>query len=157
MGEHQPESFRSQESGDDDLLIGIVGPCSAGKTTLIQGLNAHGFKARHIAQEHSFVAEMWQLASHPDILIFLDVSFKVSQQRRPLDWQMIDFEEEQRRLTHARQHADLIIDTDHLSTGEVLERSLAFLIKIDQVFKKKSERNRLIHNWNHSHKFLLEV
>lgn len=111
------------------LIIGIVGPCSSGKTTLIQGLNTRGLTARHIAQEHSFVPDMWLRISHPDLLIFLDVSFQISQERRPLDWQESDFIEQQRRLAHARQHADLVIHTDQLSVAEVLERSLTFLKK----------------------------
>jgi ABC-type glutathione transport system ATPase component len=117
-----------------DLIIGIVGPCSSGKTTLIQGLHAHGFTARHIAQEHSFVPDMWQRISHPDILIFLDVSFETIQKRRSLEWQENDFKEQQERLAHARQHADIVIYTDQLSVAEVLERSLTCL-------KKKNGKN----------------
>ena len=56
----------------DSPKIGVVGPCAAGKTTLIAGLRNHGYTAKHIAQEHSYVPAMWQLLTNPDILIYLD-------------------------------------------------------------------------------------
>ena len=111
----------------NDLIIGIVGPCSSGKTTLVDGLVRHGFNARHIAQEHSYVPYMWQRISKPHFLIFLDVSFPVSQQRRPLNWKYPDFEDQLKRLAHARLHADLMINTDDLSIAEILNTVLDFL------------------------------
>ena len=107
--------------------IGVVGPCSAGKSTLIAGLKEKGLDVRHIAQEHSYVPDMWRQITNPDILIFLDVSFPVSQHRRPLDWQIQDFIEQQSRLEHARQQADLLINTDDLSIQDVLNLALTFL------------------------------
>lgn len=108
-------------------LIGIVGPCGSGKSTLIAGLEGHGYPCRHIAQEHSYVQAMWQLISKPDILIFLGASFPVSTARRKLNWQKKDHEEQLRRLAHAQGHADLIIDTDDLTPGQVLQKALDFL------------------------------
>ncbi len=110
-----------------DLRIGIVGPCNSGKTTLVDGLNRLGLNGRHIAQEHSYVPDMWQRISQPDRLIYLDVSFTVSQQRRSLNWNYSDFEEQQKRLAHAREHADLTITTDEFSIEEVLTTVLNFL------------------------------
>lgn len=109
------------------MIIGIVGPCSSGKTSLVDGLIRHGVNARHIAQEHSYVPYMWQRITKPDILIFLDVSFPVSQQRRPLNWKVSDFEEQQKRLAHARLHADLMVNTDDLSINKILKIVLDFL------------------------------
>jgi hypothetical protein len=86
--------------------------------------------ACHIAQEHSFVPDMWQRLSAPDILIFLDVSYPTSQKRRSLDWQMADFEEQQTRLAHARQHADLVVNTDDLSINEVLDQVFTFINQV---------------------------
>lgn len=111
------------------LLIGIVGPCGAGKSTLTDALDALGYSTRHIAQEHSYVREMWQRITNPDVLIFLQVSFPVSQQRRPMNWTEADYNEQQRRLSHALEHADLILDTDELGIQEVFEQVQAFLEK----------------------------
>lgn len=108
-------------------LVGVVGPCGSGKSTLIRGLENYGYTCRHIAQEHSYVPAMWQRIAKPDVLIFLNASFPVSTQRRKLTWQKQDHEEQYRRLSHARQHASLIIDTDDLSPEEVLKKVLDFL------------------------------
>jgi cytidylate kinase len=112
-------------------LVGVVGPCGSGKSTLIAGLEKHGYACRHIAQEHSYVPAMWQKIAGPDILIFLDASFPVSTARRQLTWQKQDHDEQYRRLDHARQHANLVIDTDNLSPSQVLERALHFLKETD--------------------------
>lgn len=111
-----------------DRLIGIVGPCAAGKTTLITGLNQHGYsRVRHIAQEHSYVPDMWKRLTNPDILIYLDVSYPLTIQRRKMDWTKTEYQEQLQRLRHARLYADLYIPTDHLTPQEVLDRVLSFL------------------------------
>ena len=110
-------------------LIGVVGPCGSGKSTLIDGLQKHGYRCRHIAQEHSYVKTMWQVITQPDILIFLQSSFENSTNRRKLRWSSSDYEEQQRRLSHAREHANLIIDTDHLDPQGVLAQALDFLTR----------------------------
>ena len=73
-------------------LIGIVGPCGSGKSTLFDGLEKHGYTCRHIAQEHSFVQDMWQVIAKPELLIYLNASFSVSTARAKLDWQEKDYE-----------------------------------------------------------------
>jgi RNase adaptor protein for sRNA GlmZ degradation len=108
-------------------LVGVVGPCGSGKSTLIAGLERYGYPCRHIAQEHSYVQAMWQIISKPDILIFLQASFWVCTARRNLDWLEKDYEEQSRRLSHAREHADIIIDTDHLTPNQILETVLDYL------------------------------
>ncbi len=108
-------------------LIGVVGPCGSGKSTLIAELEKRGYACRHIAQEHSHVQAMWQIITKPDFLIYLDASFPVSTARRKLDWQKKDHDEQLRRLTHAREHAHLIIDTDDLTPEQVLQKALDFL------------------------------
>ncbi|MEZ0395506.1 MAG: hypothetical protein ABWK53_03610 [Anaerolineales bacterium] len=110
-------------------LIGIVGPCAAGKSTLIENLTSRGYNARHIAQEHSYVADMWQRLTAPDVLIFLDASYPVACARRKLDWTEEDWQEQQHRLRHARQHADLYLNTDGLTIPQVLQAVLDFLEK----------------------------
>jgi adenylate kinase family enzyme len=112
-------------------LIGIVGPCGSGKSTLLAGLEKFGYACRHIAQEHSYVQAMWQKIAKPDLLIYLSVSFPISTARRKLDWQRKDYDEQLRRLDHARQHANLFIDTDDLTPEQVLQTVLRYLKDID--------------------------
>lgn len=71
--------------------------------------------------------DMWKRITNPDVLIFLQVSYAVSQERRPMNWTEADYAEQQRRLSHAREHADLYIDTDNLGIKEVLAQVLDFL------------------------------
>jgi thymidylate kinase len=112
------------------MKIGVVGPCAAGKTTLIAALRTLGYRAHHIAQEHSYVADMWERISKPDVLIYLDVSYNISMLRRPMNWVEADFTEQVHRLQHARQHASLYIDSDDLTPGEVLQKVIDFLNSI---------------------------
>lgn len=73
------------------------------------------------------MAVMWQIITRPDVLIFLDASFGVCTTRRALGWRPSDYEEQARRLAHARAHADLVINTDRLITEEVFQQALDFL------------------------------
>jgi thymidylate kinase len=111
----------------ESLRLAVVGPCAAGKSTLIEGLQQHGYEARHVAQEHSYVPAMWKLLASPDVLIYLDVSYQVSKQRTDSSWQEKIFNKQLERLSHAREHADLIINTDQLSPQEVLDQVLDYL------------------------------
>jgi deoxyadenosine/deoxycytidine kinase len=113
------------------FLIGIVGPCGAGKSTLLAGLEERGYRCRHIAQEHSYVKTMWRRLTNPDILIFLQCSFENSTTRRKLKWERSDHEEQMRRLSHALEHADCVIDTNSLTPGEVLARALEYLKRVE--------------------------
>jgi molybdopterin-guanine dinucleotide biosynthesis protein len=116
-----------QSPQNQSVIIGIVGPCSSGKSTLITGLKWRGIQARHIAQEHSHVQDMWRQITNPRVLIYLDVSYEVSMKRRKLDMTREEFQNEIELLRHARQGADLYIETDDLSITQVLDRVLAFL------------------------------
>lgn len=110
-------------------LLGIVGPCAAGKSTLMNGLKAVGIASRQIAQEHSYVQDMWQRLTNPIFLVFLDVSFENTLLRNRLDWQEKDYQEQLKRLSHARTHADIVIDTNDLSPMQVLAQVMEFLIQ----------------------------
>jgi cytidylate kinase len=108
-------------------LIGVVGPCASGKSTLITGFDLANVRFRHIAQEHSYVAAMWQRLTNPDFLVFLDASYEVTCQRRRLNWTVDEYLEQHRRLAHALVHADCYILTDDLSPADVRGRVLEFL------------------------------
>ena len=110
------------------LVVGVVGPCASGKTTLIHGLSALGYNAKHIAQEHSYVSDMWQRISKPDILIYLDVSYPLTIVRRKMDWSIDEYYEQIRRLNHARQHADFYVQTDQLSIDDVFSSVFDFIV-----------------------------
>ena len=107
--------------------IGVVGPCGAGKTTLIVALKNMGYQASHIAQEHSYLPNMWARLVNPDILVYLNASYVVSSYRRKLDWSRQEYDEQLRRLQDARLHADLVIETDGLTPSEVLNRVLDYV------------------------------
>lgn len=108
-------------------LIGIVGPCGAGKSTLASNLARTGFSVRHIAQEHSYAPAMWQRITKPDVLIYLDVSYKNTKKRRSLDWTESEYQEQIKRLCHARQHANYYVDTNSLDQNGVFQAVLIWL------------------------------
>jgi len=109
-------------------LIAVVGVCASGKSTLVRGLQARGWNARHVVQEHSYVPDMWQRITQPDLLICLDASLEIVRQRRR-DPEMPAWliEAERHRLRHALEHCDLYVQTDTLTPDQVLERALDFL------------------------------
>ena len=111
---------------EEEPVIGVVGPCAAGKSTLVSDLRSRGYQARHIAQEHSYVQDMWKQISNPDILVYLDVSFEISIMRTGSNWARVIYEKQVQRLLHAKQHADLYINTNDLSPEQVIE----FVLKI---------------------------
>ncbi len=114
------------------IRVGIVGPCTAGKSTLMANLLAEKpaeIELRHIAQEHSYVQTMWQVISHPRLLVFLDVTYPVTLQRKKLNWTEAEYLEQQRRLAHARQHANFYLLTDGLTPRQVAEEVKGFLVR----------------------------
>ena len=110
------------------LRVAIVGPCSAGKTTLGQALKEAGYTVRQPTQEHSLVPDMWRRLSKPDVLIYLDVNYENALRRRPhQDGGAERVADQNKRLAHAREHCDLYIDTNGLTLEEVRAKALAFL------------------------------
>jgi len=108
-------------------FIGIVGVCASGKTTLISKLNALGYSCRHIAQEHSYVKTMWKQLTNPDILVYLQVSYSETIKRRNLNWTRAEYDEQLNRISNAREYADIIIETDSLTSEEVLNETVTKL------------------------------
>ncbi len=107
-------------------LIGVVGPCKSGKSTLVRGLIENGYRAQQIAQEHSFAPRMWQQITPPDILIYLHSEYERTVERG-LAWTRKEYDEQQPRLVHARENADLELVTDVESPEEILAKALEFL------------------------------
>ncbi len=107
--------------------IGLVGPCGSGKTSLSEALSRRGFHVTAIAQEHSFVPDMWQRLTKPQVLIYLEASYATTVARKGLPWSEQEYQEQLRRLAHARQHAHLILSTDGLTLEQTLRRVLDFL------------------------------
>lgn len=104
--------------------LGVVGPCAAGKSTLVSQLRSLGYRVHHIAQEHSYVQDMWKRIADPDVLIYLHVSFPVSRERSDSSWTRDIYLKQIERLAHAKAKADLYIDTDQLTPDQVLEQVL---------------------------------
>ncbi|HVP20536.1 MAG TPA: hypothetical protein VMS73_01600 [Anaerolineaceae bacterium] len=113
----------------DRPLIGVVGVCGSGKTTLVNALKPYGLETRHIAQEHSYVPTMWLRITNPDYLIFLDASYPETIKRRNLNWTYEEYQEQQRRLAHARQNCHFYLFTDPLTPAEVIDQVIAFLVE----------------------------
>ena len=116
-----------ETSAKSELKIGLVGPCAAGKTTLARRLGDLGYQVRIIAQEHSYVPDMWQRLTNPDILVYLSVSYQNTKIRRNMSWTEAEYQEQLFRLRHAIDHADLRIETDQFTAEQVLEQVLTFL------------------------------
>ncbi len=122
-GDVQPSGW--QHGGAAGPRLTIVGPCAAGKTTLVADLRARGLDAHAVAQEHSGVAYLWQLAE-PDLLIFLDVDLATTAARRRREWPASLYETQQGRLAHARAHTDLYLDGSALTPEEIARRVADF-------------------------------
>jgi len=110
-----------------DFTIAIVGPCASGKSSLAQGLEKQGIRAKQVVQEHSYVPKMWQVIARPDFLIYLDASFQACSQRKNLNWQQREYDEQLKRLAHAKENCDLLVHTDDLSEADVLRKVLSEL------------------------------
>lgn len=134
MTVEEPPGDDQEPDDEQRLRIAVVGACAAGKSTLVNRLRQAGFLARHVAQEHSYVPQMWQRVGRPDILIYLDVNYEAIIARRPkFDFRPHDLVEQTDRLAHARQHCDFYLDTSSLTPEEVWRQTQAFL---DGVLRK---------------------
>lgn len=121
-----PAAWHGRGRGGGPRVV-IVGPCAAGKTTLVGRLQARGHDVHACAQEHSGVPYLWQL-SEPDLLLFLDASRAAIGARRGYDWPASLNDAQQTRLAHARAHADLYLDGSDLTLDEVVDQIERFII-----------------------------
>lgn len=124
-------------------LIAVVGPCASGKSALVRALKARGCNAREVVQEHSQVPDMWQQFTNPDVLVFIDVSWRPALKRRPCDAGAEWWDELVRRLKHAREHADIYVCTDSLTPDEVAETVAEQISLITATRPESSNRGTL--------------
>jgi hypothetical protein len=106
----------------------VVGPCAAGKTTLVEGLVALGVDARAVAQEHSAIPNLF-CRNVPDdaVLVYLTADYRVLHGRRPHSSGRPQYAAERPRLESARAAADLLLHTDGVGIEEVRARVLTWL------------------------------
>jgi len=101
----------------------VVGPCASGKSTLVRGLISHGIDTRVCAQEHSAVPTLWRHQGRPT-LIGLTAQLETIRIRRQPRWSKALYEAQIERLADAFANADLLIETDGVSSGAVLRDAL---------------------------------
>ena len=107
--------------------VAVVGVCASGKSMLVNKLRALGYDARHVAQEHSYVPDMWQRLTRPQVLVYLDASLATVRRRRDISFPATLFQEQKRRLRHARCHCQIYVPTDELAEDQVLDLVLVAL------------------------------
>lgn len=108
------------------MRVVVAGVCVSGKTTLVKSLRELGIEAYNVAQEHSAVKKLWN-HKNPDILIVLDAQMETIHQRRVVPWGEDRLAVQRKRLCDAYEHADLYIQTDDLSKGEVVQQVLDYI------------------------------
>ena len=105
-----------------DGRIAVVGVCGSGKSTLAAALRLHGYDARECAQEHSYIPDMWQRISRPQVLVYLAASLNVVLSRLCSYVTIELYQEQLTKLAHAREHASIYVNTDNLSADQVLSQ-----------------------------------
>jgi hypothetical protein len=121
-----------QEAPHNLPLIKVVGMSGSGKSTFVNRLRRAGYHARPVSQEHSEIADLWQQFDRPLVLIYLSLSLEAQKLRRAdVNWTPEYYKIEEKRLEMARNHADLRIDTTHLTPDEVYNLAVAYLGKLN--------------------------
>ncbi|MHB1357755.1 MAG: hypothetical protein ACYCZF_17440 [Anaerolineae bacterium] len=107
--------------------IAVVGVCGSGKSTLAAALRLHGYNARECSQEHSYIQDMWQRISRPQVLIYLAASYSKVLARLCSYVTAELYQEQLEKLAHARAHANIYVNSDDLTAEQVLSQVLADL------------------------------
>lgn len=113
--------------------IVIVGACGTGKSSLVQLLQAHGYAARVVAQEHSAIPKLWAHGGQPMALIMLDASPDTITTRRQNTFPQWLYDQQRLRLRSAQAHATLYLRTDQLDLDDVQQRVMAHLLQLQIV------------------------
>ena len=108
------------------MRIAIVGVCASGKTTLVKGLKDAGYDAYNVAQEHSGIHNFWN-KHHPDVLIMIDATLPAIKKRRLVFWDQERLDVQHKRLSDAKAHANLFIQTDAYTADEVREQVIDYI------------------------------
>ncbi len=103
------------------MRIAVVGPCSSGKSTIVERLRERGFDAYAVSQEHSIISRLWDHRS-PDRLVYLHVDYEIVQQRRGPNWPRWIYDAQIERLRDASDHATIVLDTGKFGVDETVER-----------------------------------
>ncbi len=121
--------FRSirHASHKDRPEVVVVGPCGSGKSTLVAALEARGYAARAVAQEHSVIPDLWRHAGKPAVLIMLEAEQATITERRGADFPSWLLRQQRERLASAREHANLRVVTDDATPEQVLTRVVEYL------------------------------
>ena len=117
---------KSSPSSMESRKIVVVGPCAAGKSTLVAALRALGYDAHVSGQEHSEIATLWR-HSEPDVLIVLEVDIAAVRDRRDGSWPEWLHDRQVQRLADASRAAHLAIDTTTLSPQTVVDHVVRYL------------------------------
>lgn len=117
---------RGGQREERSLRVAVVGHCASGKSTLVGALRHTGYDAHSVAQEHSGINWLWR-HSEPDVLIYLDVPLTAVRARRGEEWPQTVYDAQEARLTDARAHANLILDTSKESIAAMTAHVVAFL------------------------------
>jgi broad-specificity NMP kinase len=117
-----------QNDQDPGPHIVVVGPCAAGKTTLVNNLRPKGYNIHACAQEHSSASQLWRWRSQPAALIFLDAELStIARRQNRQDWTQRELDEQHVRLADARRHSDFYVQTDTMTREQVADAVERFL------------------------------
>ncbi|MDQ3513663.1 MAG: hypothetical protein M3462_08375 [Chloroflexota bacterium] len=112
-------------NGLPDRVV-VIGPCAAGKSTLVDSLRGLGYDAVVSGQEHSDIPTLWRRA-RPSVLIALSVDVRETSHRRSRPWPEALHDRQRERLRAAFAEATAVIDTSAMTPMSVLAATTRIL------------------------------
>jgi hypothetical protein len=123
-----PPRSRRKRNEETEQVAPIEATARAAKNLPV--LRAAGYDARPVSQEHSNVPDLWQQFDRPLYLIYLNASLEEQRSRRQdVSWSVAAHQQEVLRLTHAREHADVRINTAELTPEGVYRVASTYLAR----------------------------